>query len=167
MRKPIANIRIAAGNPGWYDSLTNIHLTIARPTAFVYEGQNVTNIKKGIRYRLVSLIEGDLEPISSEIKETPKDEEVRDVIETPVVKEEQQQEQQETVKEEVVKQEENIKTEEPKQEEQPKQEEVKEQEVKVEQQQQEQQAVKEEQEEVKVAKEQEEEKKTTRKKAAK
>ena len=166
MRKPIANIRIAAGNPGWYDSLTNIHLTIARPTAFVYEGQNVTNIKKGIRYRLVSLIEGDLEPISSEIKETPKDEEVRDVIETPVVKEEQQQEQQE-----VVKQEENIKTEEPKQEEQPKQEEVKvvkeqpeqvvkeEQEVKAE----EQQQVKEQE----VVEEQEEEKKTTRKKAAK
>ncbi len=161
MRKPIANIRIAAGNPGWYDSLTNIHLTIARPTAFVYEGQNVTNIKKGIRYRLISLIEGDLEPISSEIKETPKDEEVRDVIETPVVKEEQQQEvvKQETVKEEVVKQ-----------EEQPKQEEVKveeHQEVKAEEQQQVvKEEVKEEQQQ-EVVEEQEEEKKTTRKKAAK
>ena len=88
MRKPIAKIRIAAGNPGWYDSLTNIHLTIARPTAFVYEGQNVTNVKNAIRHRIVSLIEGDLEPISSKIKETSEVEEVRDVIETPVVKEE-------------------------------------------------------------------------------
>ena len=140
MRKPIAKIRIAAGNPGWYDSLTNIHLTIARPTAFVYEGQNVTNVKNAIRHRIVSLIEGDLEPISSEIKETPEVEEVRDVIETPVVKEEQQQPKkqkvvkEETVKEEVVKQQE-VKTEE-----------VKEQEV---------------------VEEQQQEKKTTRKKAAK
>lgn len=147
MRKPIAKIRIAAGNPGWYDSLTNIHLTIARPTAFVYEGQNVTNVKNAIRHRIVSLIEGDLEPISSKIKETPEVEEVRDVIETPVVKEEQQQpKQQKVVKEETVK------------EEQPKQEEVKEQqqEVKAEE------VVKEE-----VVEEQQEEKKTTRKKAAK
>ena len=146
MRKPIAKIRIAAGNPGWYDSLTNIHLTIARPTAFVYEGQNVTNVKNAIRHRIVSLIEGDLEPISSEIKETPKDEEVRDVIETPVVKEEQQQ----PKKQKVVK-EETVKEEVVKQEEQPKQEEVKAEEVKEEE----------------VAEEQQEEKKTTRKKAAK
>lgn len=147
MRKPIAKIRIAAGNPGWYDSLTNIHLTIARPTAFVYEGQNVTNVKNAIRHRIVSLIEGDLEPISSKIKETPEVEEVRDVIETPVVKEEQQQpKQQKVVKEETVKEEQQ----------QPKQEKVKEQEVKAEE------VVKEE-----VVEEQQEEKKTTRKKAAK
>ena len=145
MRKPIAKIRIAAGNPGWYDSLTNIHLTIARPTAFVYEGQNVTNVKNAIRHRIVSLIEGDLEPISSEIKETPEVEEVRDVIETPVVKEQQQPKKQKVVKKEVVK-EEVVK-----QEEQPKQQEVKAEEV-----------VKEE-----VVEEQQEEKKTTRKKAAK
>ena len=152
MRKPIAKIRIAAGNPGWYDSLTNIHLTIARPTAFVYEGQNVTNVKNAIRHRIVSLIEGDLEPISSEIKETPEVEEVRDVIETPVVKEQQQPKKQKVVKKETVK-EEVVK-----QEEQPKQEEVKEQqqEVKAEE------VVKEE-----VVEEQQEEKKTTRKKAAK
>lgn len=151
MRKPIAKIRIAAGNPGWYDSLTNIHLTIARPTAFVYEGQNVTNVKNAIRHRIVSLIEGDLEPISSEIKETPEVEEVRDVIETPVVKEQQQPKKQKVVKKETVK-EEVVK-----QEEQPKQEEVKEQqqEVKAEE------VVKEE------VVEEQQEKKTTRKKAAK
>ena len=33
MRAPIAKIRINAGNPGWYDPLTNIHLTITRPEA--------------------------------------------------------------------------------------------------------------------------------------
>ena len=66
MRMPIAKIRIAAGNPGWYDSLTNIHLTITRPEALVYEGQNVTNIKTAIACKLVSLIEGTLDPIKHE-----------------------------------------------------------------------------------------------------
>ena len=61
MRAPIAKIRISAGNPGWYDPLTNIHLTITRPEAFVYEGQNVTNIKNAVAYKLVSVIEGELE----------------------------------------------------------------------------------------------------------
>ena len=66
MRAPIAKIRISAGNPGWYDPLTNIHLTITRPDAFVYEGQNPTNIKTAIACKLVSLIEGSLEPIKRE-----------------------------------------------------------------------------------------------------
>ena len=66
MRMPIARIRIAAGNPGWYDPLTNIHLTITRPEAFVYEGQNPTNIKTAIACKLVSLIEGSLDPIKKE-----------------------------------------------------------------------------------------------------
>ena len=66
MRMPIARIRIAAGNPGWYDPLTNIHLTITRPEAFVYEGQNPTNIKTAIACKLVSLIEGSLDPTKRE-----------------------------------------------------------------------------------------------------
>ena len=66
MKMPIARIRIAAGNPGWYDPLTNIHLTITRPEAFVYEGQNPTNIKTAIACKLVSLIEGSLDPIKRE-----------------------------------------------------------------------------------------------------
>lgn len=60
MRAPIAKLRIAAGNPGWYDPLTNIHLTITRPEAFVYEGSNTTNIKKGVAHRLVYVVEGSL-----------------------------------------------------------------------------------------------------------
>lgn len=89
MRKPIAKIRISAGNPGWYDSLTNIHLTIARPTAFVYEGQNVTNVKKAIKFKIVQLIEGELEPatviptVEEPVVEN-KVEDVREVIDTPV-----------------------------------------------------------------------------------
>lgn len=75
MRAPIAKIRINAGNPGWYDPLTNIHLTITRPEAFVYEGSNVTNIKRSINHGLVHVIEGSLE--EEVIKEAV--EEVREV----------------------------------------------------------------------------------------
>lgn len=84
MRAPIAKVRIASGNPGWYDPLTNIHLTIARPEAYVYEGQNTSNIKKGVAHRLVFIIEGSLNT-EKEIKEQNNIEaiavnEVREVI---------------------------------------------------------------------------------------
>lgn len=61
MREKTAKIRICAGNPGWYDPLTCIHLTITRPEAYVYEGQNITNIKKAISFGLVNVVEGQLE----------------------------------------------------------------------------------------------------------
>ena len=61
MRAPIAKIRINAGNPGWYDSLTNIPLTITRPEALVYEGSNTTNIKRAVSFGLVHVTEGSLE----------------------------------------------------------------------------------------------------------
>lgn len=108
MRAPIAKIRISAGNPGWYDPLTNIHLTITRPDAFVYEGQNVTNIKTAVSFKLVHVIEGELEPIKeSPVTTTEKvEEEVREVIteaEKVEVKEESQAPAEEIEKEEVVK----------------------------------------------------------------
>ena len=98
MRAPIAKIRISAGNPGWYDPLTNIHLTITRPEAFVYEGQNVTNIKNAVAFKLVSVIEGELEAqlieaetisnVKEEVKVEEVVEEVREVVtEEPVVEE--------------------------------------------------------------------------------
>lgn len=77
MRAPIAKIKISAGNPGWYDPLTNIHLTITRPSAFVYEGQNVSNVKKAVAHKLVYVIEGDLDVVA---KELPIAEPVREVI---------------------------------------------------------------------------------------
>ena len=82
MIAPIAKIRIAAGNPVWYDPLTNIHLTITRPDAFVYEGQNVTNIKTAVSFKLVHVVEGELEPIKeSPITATEKVEEKKEVRE--------------------------------------------------------------------------------------
>ena len=110
MRAPIAKIRISAGNPGWYDPLTNIHLTITRPDAFVYEGQNVTNIKTAVSFKLVHVIEGELEPIKeSPIITTDKvEEEVGEVI-TEVAETEDKEESQvpaeEEVKEEIIEEE--------------------------------------------------------------
>ena len=110
MRAPIAKIRISAGNPGWYDPLTNIHLTITRPDAFVYEGQNVTNIKTAVSFKLVHVIEGELEPIKeSPIITTDKvEEEVGEVItevEEIENKEESQVPAEEEVKEEIIEEE--------------------------------------------------------------
>lgn len=110
MRAPIAKIRISAGNPGWYDPLTNIHLTITRPDAFVYEGQNVTNIKTAVSFKLVHVIEGELEPIKeSPIITTDKvEEEVGEVItevEETEDKEESQIPVEEEVKEEIIEEE--------------------------------------------------------------
>ena len=110
MRAPIAKIRIAAGNPGWYDPLTNIHLTITRPDAFVYEGQNVTNIKTAVSFKLVHVIEGELEPIKeSPIITTDKvEEEVGEVItevEETEDKEESQVPAEEEAKEEIIEEE--------------------------------------------------------------
>lgn len=100
MRAPIAKIRISAGNPGWYDPLTNIHLTITRPEALVYEGQNVSNIKNAISYKLVYVVEGDLDTAAKVIPTVVK-EEVREVIAQPV-EETKTETIEETVVEEVV-----------------------------------------------------------------
>ena len=85
MRRPIARIKINAGNPGWYDPLTNIHLTITRPEAIVYEGANTTNIKKGIAYKLVSVVDGDLDVNSASIepKKVEVEKTVREVVSQP------------------------------------------------------------------------------------
>lgn len=86
MRAPIARIRISAGNPGWYDPLTNIHLTITRPESLVYEGSNLTNLKIGIAHKLIHVVEGDLDLNDKQVQSNPivVEEEVREVIKEPV-----------------------------------------------------------------------------------
>lgn len=90
MRRPIARIRINAGNPGWYDSLTNIHLTISRPEAIVYEGSNTTNIKRGVAHKLISVVDGDLDvtSVTAEEQTEPTVKSVREVAFQPIVQEE-------------------------------------------------------------------------------
>lgn len=90
MRRPIARIRINAGNPGWYDSLTNIHLTISRPEAIVYEGSNTTNIKRGVAHKLISVVDGDLDitSVTAEEQAEVEPKSVREVAFQPIVQEE-------------------------------------------------------------------------------
>lgn len=84
MRKPIARIKINPGNPGWYDPLTNIHLTITRPEAIVFEGANTANIKKGVEFKLVSVIDGSLDVNSTSVHTTKEVvEKVREVVPQP------------------------------------------------------------------------------------
>ena len=66
MAKPIAKIRLAQGNVGLYDSLTNIRLTKAAPEAIVYSESNVANIKKAIKEGKVVLKEGSLSSLQIE-----------------------------------------------------------------------------------------------------
>ena len=66
MAKPIAKIRLAQGNVGFYDSLTNIRLTKAAPEAIVYSESNVANIKKAIKEGKVVLKEGSLSSLQIE-----------------------------------------------------------------------------------------------------
>ena len=91
-KKIIAVVKLAPGNIGWYDALTGIHLTLARPTSNVYSGSNTTNLTKALRERVIelvtgSLIEGNQEPtinsaplntmvvdIKEEVKEEVKEE---------------------------------------------------------------------------------------------
>jgi hypothetical protein len=60
MRTVLAKVKLATGNVGWFDPLTNIHLTIQRPIADVYEGMNLTNLKKGVAYKTIMVVDGSL-----------------------------------------------------------------------------------------------------------
>lgn len=110
MAQPIAKIRLALGNVGFYDSLTGVRLTKAEPEGIIYSGKNTSNIKKAIREGKVVLKEGSLsslqvEPVLKreiEIDETPKmnivknfkatKKEVKPVekVETPIVSKKQE-----------------------------------------------------------------------------
>lgn len=100
MRTVLAKVRLATGNVGWYDPLTNIHLTIQSPEAFVYEGQNTSNLKKGVMYKTITVIGGSLSEPSNTVTPTK----VKTIVEQPTsVKEEEPKE--EKVEEAVVEQE--------------------------------------------------------------
>ena len=67
MRKIIAKIGLTRGQVGFYDPLTNIHLTITKPFADVYQGMNTSRIKASIKSGSLKLVSGCLDPI--ELKE--------------------------------------------------------------------------------------------------
>lgn len=82
----IAEIRLSNGEVGWYDEYTRIYLTILNPTAYVYAGMNLTQIKRSLASGRIRLVRGSLvkpEPVKPE---APKEEPV--VEKTPVVEKE-------------------------------------------------------------------------------
>lgn len=99
MSKVKAIIKLADGNVGFYDNLTQIHLTILSPLGRVYEGMNTTNLQRGVACNTIEVLEGSLtsdivekEPVVSVPMEelTPAEkveEEVPEVVE-PEKKEE-------------------------------------------------------------------------------
>ena len=62
MAQHIATIKLNSGQGGFYDELTNIHLTVGNPIAHLFAGQNLTNIRKGIGVGHLILTEGTLGP---------------------------------------------------------------------------------------------------------
>lgn len=57
----IAKIKLNPGNVGWFDELNHIHLTFANPTKEITSDMVLTNIKRGIAYGTICLVEGSLE----------------------------------------------------------------------------------------------------------
>ena len=73
MKRAIAKIRLAPGNAGWFDPLTNIYLTLSKKECFVYNDQDVSNIRKAIKQNKLVLKEGKLpSPVSEDSKEVVK-----------------------------------------------------------------------------------------------
>lgn len=124
-RIPIATIKLAPGEAGYYDEYSRIYLSSTRPDAVIYSGTNCTQIKRSIksgRLRLVSggfdkpvtepVVEQQTPVITEEVKEVPvQEEEVKteEEVAPTIVTEEQAPEE---VKEEVPVREEEVKAEE-------------------------------------------------------
>lgn len=66
MAQPIAKVKLAPGNVGFYDSLTGVRLTKSSPEAIIYSGKNISNIKKAIQEGKISLKEGTLSSCSNQ-----------------------------------------------------------------------------------------------------
>ena len=67
MKRAIAKIRLAPGNAGWFDPLTNIYLTLSKKECFVYNDQDISNIRKAVKENKLVLKEGKLpSPVSEE-----------------------------------------------------------------------------------------------------
>lgn len=67
---PIARIRLAPGQVGYFDEYSRIYLSITQPEADIYPGTNLYQIKRSLKSGRLRLIEGSLSGAVKEIKET-------------------------------------------------------------------------------------------------
>ena len=56
----IAIVRLAPGEVGFYDELTGIHFTRAKPERPIYAGMNTKNLRTGVKYGRLQLVSGTL-----------------------------------------------------------------------------------------------------------
>lgn len=99
-RNIIARITLNPGRVGWFDPITNIHLTLGAPEADITANMNTKNIQKAIKANILRVIWGNLSAPQKAVSEaqvakaivtdvTPAvvvQEEPQTVIETPVEK---------------------------------------------------------------------------------
>jgi len=69
MRIKIAELRLAPGQVGFYDELTNIHLTLTRPFASVYQGMNTSRLQQSVNSGRLILVSGSLRPAPINVSE--------------------------------------------------------------------------------------------------
>lgn len=70
-RVPIAEIKLAPGEAGYYDEYSRIYLSSYHPSAVVYSGTNCTQIKKSIKSGRLRLVRGGFETPESIEETTP------------------------------------------------------------------------------------------------
>ena len=103
MKKIIASIKLAPGNRGFFDPLTGINLKSNR-LGYIYEGDDVTNIRKAIREGKLKIVGGKIPPaihIKPKTKPVCEEKEESIVIEQIKEIEERIKEIEETIKEEL------------------------------------------------------------------
>ena len=76
-KQPIAKIRLASGEVGYYDDYSRIYLSVANPEAYIYPGTNLFQIKRSIKSGRLRLIEGSLSEPVVEAAEVEVPEEVK------------------------------------------------------------------------------------------
>ena len=93
-KQPIAKIRLASGEVGYYDDYSRIYLSVANPEAYIYPGTNLFQIKRSIKSGRLRLIEGSLsepvveKPVVTSGISTPKAPEVAVEVKAEVASEE-------------------------------------------------------------------------------
>ena len=103
MKKIIASIKLAPGNRGFFDPLTGINLK-SNKLGYIYEGDDVTNIRKAIREGILKIVGGKIPPaihIKPKTKPVCEEKEESIVIEQIKEIEERIKEIEETIKEEL------------------------------------------------------------------
>lgn len=103
MKKIIASVKLAPGNRGFFDPLTGINLK-SNKLGYIYEGDDVTNIRKAIREGILKIVGGKIPPaihIKPKTKPVCEEKEESIVIEQIKEIEERIKEIEETIKEEL------------------------------------------------------------------